>query len=100
MKIKKQIVTVYFITIYFILTSQMFYAFQVIKEQEEYIATQYKEVIDLGQELRVTQEQMQNSHLELAEARRQEVQAQREIERLSSELEDIKQLSKEKVILF
>nr|XP_048303011.1 coiled-coil domain-containing protein 18 isoform X8 [Myodes glareolus] len=68
----------------------------VIKEQEEYIATQYKEVIDLGQELRVTQEQMQNSHLELAEARRQEVQAQREIERLSSELEDIKQLSKEK----
>ncbi|CAO2638999.1 Coiled-coil domain-containing protein 18 [Lemmus lemmus] len=68
----------------------------VIKEQEEYIATQYKEVIDLGQELRLTQEQMQNSHLELAEARRQEVQAQREIERLSSELEDIKQLSKEK----
>ncbi|XP_040589408.1 coiled-coil domain-containing protein 18 isoform X2 [Mesocricetus auratus] len=68
----------------------------VMKEQEEYIATQYKEVIDLGQELRLTQEQVQNSHSELVEARRQEVQAQREIERLSNELEDIKQLSNEK----
>ncbi|XP_050011676.1 coiled-coil domain-containing protein 18 isoform X3 [Alexandromys fortis] len=68
----------------------------VIKEQEEYIATQYKEVTDLGQELRLTQEQMQNFRSELVEARRQEVQAQREIERLSGELEDIKQLSKEK----
>jgi ABC-type siderophore export system fused ATPase/permease subunit len=75
-------------------------AFQVIKEQEDYIATQYKEVIDLGQELRLTQEQMQNTHSELVEARRQEVQAQREIERLAGELEDIKQLSKEKVNLF
>ncbi|XP_047409021.1 coiled-coil domain-containing protein 18 isoform X5 [Sciurus carolinensis] len=69
---------------------------QVMKEQEQYIATQYKETIDLGQELRLTQEQMQNSHTELVEARRQQVQSQREIERLSSELEDIKQLSKEK----
>ncbi|XP_047408992.1 coiled-coil domain-containing protein 18 isoform X2 [Sciurus carolinensis] len=68
----------------------------VMKEQEQYIATQYKETIDLGQELRLTQEQMQNSHTELVEARRQQVQSQREIERLSSELEDIKQLSKEK----
>ena len=41
---------------------------------------------------------MQNSHKELVEARHQQVQAQREIERLSSELEEIKQLSKEKVI--
>uniref|UniRef100_A0A8C9A0X3 Coiled-coil domain containing 18 n=1 Tax=Prolemur simus TaxID=1328070 RepID=A0A8C9A0X3_PROSS len=68
----------------------------VVKEQEQYIATQYKEAIDLGQELRLTREQMQNSHTELLEAHRQQVQAQREIERLSSELEDIKQLSKEK----
>ncbi|XP_032011228.1 coiled-coil domain-containing protein 18 isoform X3 [Hylobates moloch] len=68
----------------------------VMKEQEQYMATQYKEAIDLGQELRLTREQVQNSHTELAEARRQQVQAQREIERLSSELEDIKQLSKEK----
>ncbi|XP_048207938.1 coiled-coil domain-containing protein 18 [Perognathus longimembris pacificus] len=68
----------------------------VVKEQEEYIATQYKEAIDLGQELRLTQEQVQNSHTELMEARCQQVQAQREIERLSTELEDIKQLSKEK----
>ncbi|KAM4872947.1 coiled-coil domain-containing protein 18 isoform 2-T3 [Thomomys bottae] len=68
----------------------------VVKEQEQYIASQYKETIDLGQELRLTQEQMQNSHTELMEARRQQVQAQREIERLSTELEDIKQLSKEK----
>ncbi|ELW72613.1 Coiled-coil domain-containing protein 18 [Tupaia chinensis] len=68
----------------------------VIKEQEQYIATQYKEAIDLGQELRLTREQMQNCHAELVEARHQQVQAQREIERLSTELEDIKQLSKEK----
>ncbi|XP_043734058.1 coiled-coil domain-containing protein 18 isoform X1 [Cervus elaphus] len=68
----------------------------VMKEQEQYIATQYKEAIDLEQELRLTREQMQNSHTELVEARHQQVQAQREIERLSSELEEIKQLSKEK----
>ncbi|XP_044094637.1 coiled-coil domain-containing protein 18 isoform X3 [Neovison vison] len=69
---------------------------QVMKEQEQYIATQYKEAIDMEQELRLTREQMQNSHAELLEARRQQVQAQREVERLSSELEEIKQLSKEK----
>ncbi|XP_041603297.1 coiled-coil domain-containing protein 18 isoform X8 [Vulpes lagopus] len=69
---------------------------QVMKEQEQYIATQYKEAIDMDQELRLTREQMQNSHTELMEARCQQVQAQREIERLSSELEEIKQLSKEK----
>ncbi|XP_039092415.1 coiled-coil domain-containing protein 18 isoform X2 [Hyaena hyaena] len=68
----------------------------VVKEQEQYIATQYKDAIDLEQELRLTREQMQNSHTELVETRRQQVQAQREIERLSSELEEIKQLSKEK----
>ncbi|XP_051026777.1 coiled-coil domain-containing protein 18 [Acomys russatus] len=68
----------------------------VMKEQEEYIATQYKELIDLGQELRLTQEQMQSSHSQLLEARRQEVQAQREVDRLASELEDMTQLSKEK----
>ncbi|XP_047726194.1 coiled-coil domain-containing protein 18 isoform X4 [Prionailurus viverrinus] len=68
----------------------------VMKEQEQYIATQYKNAIDLEQELRLTREQMQNSHTELVEARRQQVQAQREVERLSSELEEVKQLSKEK----
>uniref|UniRef100_A0A8D2GZK6 Coiled-coil domain containing 18 n=1 Tax=Urocitellus parryii TaxID=9999 RepID=A0A8D2GZK6_UROPR len=68
----------------------------VMKDQEQYIATQYKESIDLGQELRLTKEQKQTSQTELVEARRQQVQAQREIERLSSELEDIKQISKEK----
>eukprot|EP00071_Canis_lupus_P021166 XP_013970300.2 coiled-coil domain-containing protein 18 isoform X4 [Canis lupus familiaris] len=68
----------------------------VMKEQEQYIATQYKEAIDMDQELRLTREQMQNSHTELMEARCQQVQAQREIERLSSELEEIRQLSKEK----
>uniref|UniRef100_A0A8C5Y3T4 Coiled-coil domain containing 18 n=1 Tax=Microcebus murinus TaxID=30608 RepID=A0A8C5Y3T4_MICMU len=66
----------------------------VVKEQEQYIATQYKEAIDLEQELRLTREQMQNSHTELLEVHRQQVQAQRE--RLSSELEDINQFSKEK----
>ncbi|XP_070342947.1 coiled-coil domain-containing protein 18 isoform X7 [Equus asinus] len=71
-------------------------AAQVMKEQEQYIATQYKEAIDLEQELRLTREQVQSSHMEVVEARRQQVQAQREIERLSNELEEIKQLSKEK----
>lgn len=69
-----------------------------MKEQEQYIATQYKETIDLEQELRLTREQMQNSHTELVDARHQQIQAQREIEKLSTELEEIKQLSKEKVI--
>ncbi|XP_010643195.1 coiled-coil domain-containing protein 18 isoform X2 [Fukomys damarensis] len=69
---------------------------KVMKEQEQYIATQYKEARDLGQELRLNQEQLQNAHTELVEAHHQQVQAQREIERLTSELEDIKQLSKEK----
>nr|KAF6377443.1 coiled-coil domain containing 18 [Myotis myotis] len=68
----------------------------VMKEQEQYIATQYKENIDLEQELRLTREQMQNSHTELVDARHQQIQAQREIEKLSTELEEIKQLSKEK----
>ncbi|XP_045703000.1 coiled-coil domain-containing protein 18 [Phyllostomus hastatus] len=68
----------------------------VIKEQEQYIATQYKGAIDLEQELRLTREQMQSSHTELVEAHHQQIQAQREIERLSSELEEIKQLFKEK----
>ncbi|XP_012382147.1 coiled-coil domain-containing protein 18 isoform X2 [Dasypus novemcinctus] len=68
----------------------------VMKEQEQYIATQYKEAVDLEQELRLSREQMQNSHTELMEARHQQVQAQREMERLSSELEEMKQLSKEK----
>ncbi|TEA22436.1 hypothetical protein DBR06_SOUSAS41510005 [Sousa chinensis] len=71
-------------------------AAQVMKEQEQYIATQYKEAIDLEQELRLSREHLQNSHTELVEAHRQQVQAQREVERLSSELEEIKQLSKEK----
>ncbi|XP_062047744.1 coiled-coil domain-containing protein 18 isoform X4 [Lepus europaeus] len=70
----------------------------VMKEQEQYIASQYKEAIDMGQELRLTREQMQNTHTELVEARRQQVHAQREIDRLCSELEDIKQLSKEKEV--
>ncbi|XP_013369814.1 PREDICTED: coiled-coil domain-containing protein 18 [Chinchilla lanigera] len=69
---------------------------KVMKEQEQYIATQYKEARDLGQELRLTQEQLQNAHTEMVEAHHQQVQAQREIERLTSELDDIKQLSKEK----
>lgn len=69
-----------------------------MKEQEQFIATQYKEARDLGQELKLTQEQLQNAHTDLVEARHQQVQAQREIERLTSELDDIKQLSKEKVI--
>ncbi|EHB04811.1 Coiled-coil domain-containing protein 18 [Heterocephalus glaber] len=71
---------------------------KVMKEQEQYIAAQYKEARDLGQELRLTQEQLQNAHTELVEAHRQQVQAQRQIEKLTSELEDIRQLSKEKVI--
>ncbi|XP_023576064.1 coiled-coil domain-containing protein 18, partial [Octodon degus] len=69
---------------------------KVMKEQEQYIAAQYKEARDLGQELRLTQEQLQNAHTELVEARHQQVKAQREIERLTSELDDIRQLSKEK----
>ncbi|XP_075414614.1 coiled-coil domain-containing protein 18 [Tenrec ecaudatus] len=70
----------------------------VMKEQEQYIATQYQETVDLGRELSLTREQLQTSHAEVVEARRQQVQSQREVERLSNELEEIQQLSREKEV--
>lgn len=66
-----------------------------MKEQEQYIATQYKEAIDLEQELRLTRSRCRALYRIGGGSRHQQVQAQREIERLSNELEEIKQLSKE-----
>ncbi|XP_072500126.1 coiled-coil domain-containing protein 18 isoform X3 [Notamacropus eugenii] len=68
----------------------------IMKEQEQCIAAQYKEVLDLGQRVRLAEEQMQQIQQELLETRRQQVQAQREAERLANELEETKHLSREK----
>lgn len=68
-----------------------------MKNQEKCIADQYKEALDLGQQLRLEREQMQHIHLDLLETRRLLVQAQRETDRLSHELEEVNHLSQEKV---
>ncbi|XP_059584041.1 coiled-coil domain-containing protein 18 isoform X3 [Alligator mississippiensis] len=67
-----------------------------VKNQEKCIADQYKEALDLGQQLRLEREQMQHIHLDLLETRRLLVQAQRETDRLSHELEEVNHLSQEK----
>ncbi|XP_019357165.1 PREDICTED: coiled-coil domain-containing protein 18 isoform X2 [Gavialis gangeticus] len=67
-----------------------------MKNQEKCIADQYKEALDLGQQLRLEREQMQHIHLDLLETRRLLVQAQRETDRLSHELEEVNHLSQEK----
>uniref|UniRef100_A0A8C4VTD3 Coiled-coil domain containing 18 n=1 Tax=Gopherus evgoodei TaxID=1825980 RepID=A0A8C4VTD3_9SAUR len=69
---------------------------KVMKDQEKCIADQYKEALDLGQQLRLEREQMQHIHLELLETRRLLVQAQRETDRLLQELEEMNCLSQEK----
>ncbi|XP_020827687.1 coiled-coil domain-containing protein 18 isoform X3 [Phascolarctos cinereus] len=68
----------------------------IVKEQEQCIAAQYKEALDLGQQVRLAEGQMQQTQQELLEARRQQVQAQREAERLANKLEETKHLSREK----
>ncbi|XP_027710635.1 coiled-coil domain-containing protein 18 isoform X2 [Vombatus ursinus] len=68
----------------------------IVKEQEQCIAAQYKEALDLGQQVRLAEEQIQRTQQELLEARRQQVQAQREAERLANKLEETKHLSREK----
>nr|XP_020644329.1 coiled-coil domain-containing protein 18 isoform X1 [Pogona vitticeps]XP_020644330.1 coiled-coil domain-containing protein 18 isoform X1 [Pogona vitticeps] len=67
-----------------------------MKEQEKCIAEQYKEVLDLGQQLRLEREQMQHIHGELLESRRQQAQTQRDVDRISLELEEVNHLSLEK----
>lgn len=68
-----------------------------MKEQEKCIADQHKEGLDLGQQLRLEREQMKCMHTELLESRRQLVQAQRDADRMSHELEEMNHLSHEKV---
>ncbi|XP_044288514.1 coiled-coil domain-containing protein 18 isoform X2 [Varanus komodoensis] len=67
-----------------------------MKEQENYIAEQYKEVLDLGQQLRLEREQMKRIHVDLLESRRLQAQAQRDVERISLELEEMNHLAHEK----
>ncbi|KAJ7332460.1 hypothetical protein JRQ81_014640 [Phrynocephalus forsythii] len=67
-----------------------------MKEQEKCIAEQYKEILDLGQQLRLEREQMQHIHGELLESRRQQAQAQRDVDRISLELEELNHLCLEK----
>ncbi|XP_042318819.1 coiled-coil domain-containing protein 18 isoform X2 [Sceloporus undulatus] len=67
-----------------------------MNEQDKYIAEQYKEILDLGQQLRLEREQMKHTHAELLESRRRQVQAQRDLDRISVELEEVNQLCLEK----
>uniref|UniRef100_A0A8B9CAV7 Coiled-coil domain containing 18 n=1 Tax=Anser brachyrhynchus TaxID=132585 RepID=A0A8B9CAV7_9AVES len=67
-----------------------------VKNQGNCIGDQYKEALDLGQQLKLEREQLQHTHSELAETRRMLVQAQREADRLSHELEELNHLSQEK----
>nr|XP_060629969.1 coiled-coil domain-containing protein 18 isoform X1 [Anolis sagrei ordinatus] len=67
-----------------------------MKEQGKCIAEQYKETLDLGQQLRLEREQMKHIHIELLESRRQQAQAQRDVDRISLELEEVNHLCLEK----
>ncbi|XP_039204450.1 coiled-coil domain-containing protein 18 [Crotalus tigris] len=67
-----------------------------LKDQESCIAEQYKEILDLGQQLRLEREAMKQVHVDLLESRRQQAQAQRDVDRLSLELEEVNHISHEK----
>ncbi|XP_032302005.1 coiled-coil domain-containing protein 18 isoform X4 [Coturnix japonica] len=67
-----------------------------VKNQENCIGDQYRETLDLGQQLKLAQEQLQHTHTELLEARQMLVQSQREADKLACELEEVNYLSQEK----
>uniref|UniRef100_A0A8C3LER7 Coiled-coil domain containing 18 n=1 Tax=Chrysolophus pictus TaxID=9089 RepID=A0A8C3LER7_CHRPC len=67
-----------------------------VKNQENCIGDQYREALDLGQQLKLEREQLQQTHSELLEARQMLVQSQREADRLTCELEEVNYLSQEK----
>ncbi|XP_015675726.1 coiled-coil domain-containing protein 18 [Protobothrops mucrosquamatus] len=67
-----------------------------LKDQESCIAEQYKEILDLGQQLRLEREAMKQVHVDLLESRRQQAQAQRDVDRISLELEEVNHISHEK----
>lgn len=79
------------------LRSVVVYLLQTVKNQGNCIGDQYKETLDLGQQLKLEREQLQHTHSELVETRRMLVQAQREADRLLHELEELNHLSQEKV---
>ncbi|KAM6454742.1 coiled-coil domain-containing protein 18 isoform 2-T5 [Liasis olivaceus] len=67
-----------------------------LKDQERCIAEQYKEILDLGQQLRLEREAVKQIHVDLLESRRQQAQAQRDVDRISLELEEVNHISHEK----
>ncbi|XP_070602585.1 LOW QUALITY PROTEIN: coiled-coil domain-containing protein 18 [Erythrolamprus reginae] len=67
-----------------------------LKDQERCIAEHYKEILDLGQQLRLEREAMKQVHVDLLESRRQQAQAQRDVDRISLELEEVNHVSHEK----
>ncbi|XP_031470711.1 coiled-coil domain-containing protein 18 isoform X3 [Phasianus colchicus] len=67
-----------------------------VKNQENCIGDQYREALDLGQQLKLEREQLQQTHSELLEARQMLVQSQREADKLACELEEVNYLSQEK----
>ncbi|XP_048395849.2 coiled-coil domain-containing protein 18 isoform X2 [Stegostoma tigrinum] len=69
---------------------------QILKNKDQCIVKQQKEVLDESQQVQIAREQMQRCHLELREAQQRLAQAQREVERLSVELDETIRLSQEK----
>lgn len=86
-----------FLFVCLFLRSVVVYLLQTVKNQGNCIGDQYKETLDLGQQLKLEREQLQHTHSELVETRRMLVQAQREADRLLHELEELNHLSQEKV---
>eukprot|EP00076_Gallus_gallus_P003412 NP_001238963.1 coiled-coil domain-containing protein 18 [Gallus gallus] len=67
-----------------------------VKDQENCIGDQFREALDLGQQLKLEREQLQRTHSELLEARQMLAQSQREADKLACELEEVNCLSQEK----
>lgn len=67
-----------------------------VKNQENCIGDQFREALDLGQQLKLEREQLQRTHSELLEARQMLAQSRREADKLACELEEVNCLSQEK----
>ncbi|XP_073499310.1 coiled-coil domain-containing protein 18 isoform X2 [Phyllobates terribilis] len=70
---------------------------QSLREQQKYISEQQQEGKDLGQQVRLAQEHMQVSQIELLETRQQLAEAQKESDRLTRKLEERDLLSREEL---
>ncbi|XP_043554751.1 coiled-coil domain-containing protein 18 isoform X2 [Chiloscyllium plagiosum] len=69
---------------------------QMLKDKDQCIVKQQKDVFDESQQVRIVHEQMQRCHLELRECQQHLAQTKREVERVSVELDETIRLSQEK----